>query len=515
MFNLFLSVLSGVLLALAFPKPEINFLAWFGFIFLLFSIKRSSTYRKTFLLSYLCGLIFFGIVVYWAVYVTFIGAIVLIFYLALYFGVFGLGLRWVENSFRNPLFKILLISSLWVGLEFVRSHLFTGFGWALLGYSQYMHIKLIQVADMTGVYGLSFLIIFVNAALFYMLKIRHIPSSQNVSEASFRGSNEKLKSFVQRGLPIFLAGILIFACLTYGNVRIKQFETRKEKILKVSIIQGNIDQELKWDSTLSTLILNKYEKLSCMAAFEKPDIIIWPETSLPGYLDEEGLRKKIDKLSTSLAAPFLIGAPRFSPDTDEYFNSAALFKGVGEPIIIYDKVHLVPFGEYMPLGPLFSPLTLIYPIADFSKGKDYVLFKVKGIKFGTLICFEDIFSDLVRDFVRKGADFMVNITNDAWFKKSSAAYQHNQCLVFRAVENKVSVARVGNTGPSLFIEPTGRIEKRLINQYGQDLFIDGFLTTNLLRGLKETFFTKFGDIFAYMCIIFFAMGCFVKFRRQD
>ena len=117
--------------------------------------------------------------------------------------------------------------------------------------------------------------------------------------------------------------------------------------------------------------------------------------------------------------------------------------------------------------------------------------------------------------IRKGADFIVNITNDAWFKKSSAAYQHNQCLVFRAVENKVSAARIANTGPSLFIEPTGRIEERLINQAGQDLFIDGFLTADLLRGLKETFFTKFGDIFAYICIIFFAVSCFVKFRRQD
>jgi len=282
-------------LALAFPKPEINFLVWFGFIFLLLSIKRSLTYRKTFLLSYLCGLIFFGIVVYWVVHVTFIGAIVLIFYLALYFGVFGLGVRWVENSFRKPLFKILLIASLWVGLEFVRSHLFTGFGWALLGYSQYMYIKLIQVADITGVYGLSFLIIFVNAALFYMMEIRYIPLSQDVSGAGFRGSNEKQVSFLRRGLPIFLAGVLIFACLTYGKARIKQFEAREEKILKVSIIQGNIDQELKWDSALSTLILNKYELLSRMAAFEKPDIIIWPETSLPGYLDEENLRKKMDK----------------------------------------------------------------------------------------------------------------------------------------------------------------------------------------------------------------------------
>jgi apolipoprotein N-acyltransferase len=490
MFNLFLSILSGILLALSFPKPEFSFLAWFGFIFLFFSIKKLTSYRKAFLFSYLCGLIFFSIVIYWIVYVTFIGSLVLVIYLALYFGAFGLGVKWIENNFNNNLFKILLIASLWTALEFARSYLFTGFGWALLGYSQYRLTKLIQIADITGAYGLSFLVIFVNVTLFYLLKLK----------SAVIDITKKRLLFIQYGMPVLLILILFFICASYGEVKIKKFKVSRKELLKISVIQGNITQEMKWDEVMVNLILNKYEKLTRMAAFDKPDIIIWPETSLPGYLNDEELKARVGKMAASLSTPLLIGAPRFSRNPDKYFNSTAFFDKTGTLTKTYNKLHLVPFGEYMPLGRLFSPLLKLYPIAGFSAGEDYILFEVNGVTFGSLICFEDVFPDLVRTFVKEGADFMVNMTNDAWFKRSPAAYQHNQALVFRAVENKISIVRVGNTGPSLFIEPTGRIEPRLINQHNQDLFIDGFLTAKVKKGLKTTFFTKFGNIFAYICV---------------
>lgn len=498
MINFLLSIISGILLALSFPKPEISLFAWFGFVFLFAAIEKTSSGREAFLLSYICGLVFFSIVTYWLVYVSFIGAFVLVTYLALYFGIFGAGVKWLSNNFDSVVLKILLMACLWTGLEFARAHLFSGFGWALLGYSQYENIKLIQIADITGAYGISFLLIFSNGVIFY---------TKEIKKALFDGQKKFVEKnkIIQEILAVSLIWAALFYSLDYGEKRIKEFRRQKESILKVSVVQGNIAQEFKWDKVLIDLILSKYEKLTQMAAFDKPDVIIWPETSLPGYLNEEKLKDRISKLAASAGAPLLIGAPRFAEEEDIYFNSAAYFGKTGSLIGTYDKMHLVPFGEYLPFKDLLSPLAFIYPIADFSAGKDYHLFKTKDVAFGVLICFEDVFPEVTRKFVKEGADFMVNITNDAWFKNSPAAYQHNQALVFRAVENKIGIARAGNTGPSLFIEPVGVMQSRLQGQHKRELFIDGFLTADVFGGLKPTFYTKFGDIFAYICAAFFAV----------
>ncbi|MFH1856789.1 MAG: apolipoprotein N-acyltransferase [Candidatus Omnitrophota bacterium] len=511
MSNLILSIFSGLILALSFPRAEQSLFAWFGFVFLFKVLKKVPSCRKAFLFSYLCGLIFFSVVTYWIVYVSFIGAFVFFLYLALYFGIFGAGVKWVEDKFDNVIIKVFLIASLWTALEFIRSYVFSGFGWALLGYSQCKNVKLIQIADITGAYGISFLIVFVNVVIFYLHDITSVFNRLNETLA-LKNMKNKVEFFAPRVIIFLLALGFIWGSLKYGNERIENFKARKEDLLKVSVVQGNIPQEIKWDNVSTDLILDKYEKLSGMAAFDKPEVIIWPETALPGYLNEKALRQKVSRLSISIATPLLIGAPRFLEDEDVYFNSAVFFDKKGEIAGIYDKLHLVPFGEYLPFRRILSPLTFFYPIADFSGGKKYHLFEIKNVRFGTLICFEDVFDNLTRNFIKEGADFMVNITNDAWFKESSEPYQHNQALVFRAVENKISAVRAGNTGQSLFIEPTGVIKARLVNMNNEDIFIDGFLTDNPSRGMMPTFFTKYGNVFAYACAAFFAVVCFWRRR---
>lgn len=457
--------------------------------------------------SYLCGLVFFSFVVYWVIQVTFIGAIVLFFYLALYFGVFGLGFKWIDENFKQVVLKILLTSSLWTALEFIRFHLMTGFGWAALGYSQYKYTKLIQIADITGVYGISFLIIFINTAIYYVFS-----EKLGCGETSLEKPG-RIFCLAKKSLLLLPCIFLLSVCVHYGSSVLKNFKPCRDETIKVSIIQGNIPQDLKWNGVLKDLILKKYENLTLMAAFDKADVIVWPETSLPGYLEEKELRDAVSSLARSIQTALLIGTIRCPDFSEEYFNSAVLFNKNGDIAEIYDKIHLVPFGEYVPLKHVLFPFLLHYPIADFSRGSEYVLFEIKKRRFGVLICFEDIFPDLVRNFARQGADFMVNITNDAWFKKSSAAHQHNQALVFRAVENKISLVRCGNTGPSLFIEPVGTIKNRLVDQHGQDIFIDGFSTAELNERQKETFFTKFGDIFAYVCGLFFMAGWFMRAKK--
>jgi len=228
--------------------------------------------------------------------------------------------------------------------------------------------------------------------------------------------------------------------------------------------------------------------------------------------------------------PFLVGAPRMDPRSqDVYYNSAYLLSEDGRITVHYDKLHLVPFGEFIPFKRLlyfvekFAPM----PIGDFSKGKDYTVFSFpirrdtrsenvtwklwKRVRFSTLICFEDIFPDLTRRFVKEGIDFLVNMTNDAWFHKTSAAYQHAQCSVFRAVENRIAVIRAANTGLSCFIDQKGRIVST-VKEGGEELFVGGFKSHAITLARTRTLYCVYGDIFAYLCIAFSCAYIIVLFQ---
>ena len=181
---------------------------------------------------------------------------------------------------------------------------------------------------------------------------------------------------------------------------------------------------------------------------------------------------------------------------------------------VYDKIRLVPFGEYIPLPFIFGFLRGHFEIANFSKGEIYTIFKIKDLNFGVLICFEDIFSDLVRNFVKRDADFMVNITNDAWFMKTSEPYQHLQASVFRAVENRINLVRAANTGISCFIDPYGRVINRVSSEAGGDTFIDGYKTQDIQIKKIRTFYTQFGDLFIAASFVSIVLSFVRSFSRE-
>jgi apolipoprotein N-acyltransferase len=279
--------------------------------------------------------------------------------------------------------------------------------------------------------------------------------------------------------------------------------------IKISVIQGNIPQELKWDASAKTYILDRYTRLTERAARDRPDLMIWPEASSPGLLGEDDLVfENIFSLAKKIKIPLLLGS--VVRENQNYFNSALLIDSRGKIAARYDKLHLVPFGEYIPLKKFLPFLQAVVPIGDMDRGREYTIFKTKAYdlrpttSFSVLICFEDLFPELSRRFVKKGADFLINITNDAWYKKTSAAGQHFQASVFRAVENRVNLVRSANTGISAFISPSGKIISLVRDEAGESLFITGFGTQEILipAAKKPTFYTNYGDIFIILLFIF-------------
>ncbi|MDO8525442.1 MAG: apolipoprotein N-acyltransferase, partial [Candidatus Omnitrophota bacterium] len=452
--------------------------------------------------SYFAGILFFLGTVYWLVHVTLPGMIAVVLYLALYFGLFGLicnfYLRNTQYALRSTRRYLLLavIPAAWVALELARSHLLTGFGWNLLGYSQSFILPVIQIADITGPYGVSFLIMMINVAVFLTI-----------------GEIRKKDYYC---VSLAIAALVLFIAVYYGTCRVKNIFTGER--LNVAVVQGDIPQVKKWDPSFREDILNKYERLTRKAALGSPELIIWPEASVPGFLESEpDLSDRVTKLVKDIKTPVLLGSPR--EDTGKkaaYYNSAIFMNEEGKAVGRYDKVHLVPFGEYVPLRAVFRFVENFAPspIGDFSAGKDYTVFSffikrnskdkdrvlhlIKRIKFSTLICFEDIFPGLARKFVAGGAGFLVNMTNDAWFHKTSAAWQHTQASVFRAVENRVNVIRAANTGVSCFIDQKGAIVDK-VESGGQATFVGGYKIHEITITNTRTFYTLYGDLFAYIC----------------
>ncbi len=492
-----LTLLSPLLLILSFPKFNLSFLAWIGFV-PLFIACEGKTRKQRFLLFYLAGVIFWGGILYWLIQVNLIAFLLLILYLALYFAIFGFFVTArpaapaLPAGRRKPLpstLYLFFLPSLWVVLEFIRSHLFTGFGWTLLGYSQYLNLPIIQIADISGAYGVSFLVMMVNIA------IGQIISKIKYQKSKTQTKNQKLKVSCQ----LLTVLCLLSSVFIYGYVKLRSPVTSHQSPVNISVIQGNIPQHQKWDGQLKESILSKYIHLSEQAAQkDSPHLIIWPETAVPAYFNQDKeVRNKILKLSSDINASLLVGAA--TAMRGKSFNSAILISQ-GKIVQQYDKLHLVPFGEYVPC--LFSFIRNFIEIGDFSKGKEWVVFKPHA--FAVLVCFEDVFPYLSRGFVKRGADFLINISNDAWFGKTSAPYQHCQSAVFRAVENRVNVIKCSNTGLSCFINPNGKIFGRLSKQE-KDIFVEGYSTQKILVEKRSpSFYTRFGDAFAILCLLFCA-----------
>lgn len=496
-----MSFLSGLLLFLCYPKFSFGFLAWVALIPLLLAVARCNKRSQALLCGLIAGLNFFGFSLHWLIYVTAFGW-VFVTILESVFLVFFTWMVWVGRAIRALLGRSLWMALCWTTAEVLRSEIpVFGFGWNLLAYSQSGFLRIMQWADIFGAYGLGFAMALVNALVFTALPLR---SGEKT---------EKTRKFVS-----LLTAVMVFFCIFfYGHLKIRKSD-KPAGTLRASVIQGNIPQEIKWLPGVKTQIIEVYRKLTQLAAFEDPDIVIWPEASFPGYLNRDKETKGILELARQVQTPLLVGSP-FLEGIDEAYNSAYLIGRDGEIKGRYDKLFLVPFGEYVPLKPLLGwlePLARSLGVSDFRAGHEFTIFRLMNeeLPFGVLICFEDTFPQLARNFVRRGSRFLVVITNDAWFGPTAAAYQHLAASQLRAVENGVPVIRAANTGISAFISAQGEVLARVEDPSGKDIFILGHKTFPLPIINRETFYRKGGWVFPYVTLCLWG-GIFMALKKRQ
>jgi apolipoprotein N-acyltransferase len=483
-----LSLFSGILIALSFPDAGLSFLAWIALIPLLIALEGASL-STAFRIGFTCGASAYAIILYWinivavqyghlpwvlsiAVY------LMLVAWLAMFFGLAAITARAGESIGIKTAFVLPLA---WVSFDFIRSFLFSGFPWAMLGHSQYRILPLIQIADITGVYGVTALIVLANVVLYRILR--------GISGTSVP---YPLKS------AMFLV-ISLVATLLYGfNTLNRHVETAGTPI-RVALIQGNIPQDVKWSPAFREKTLSIYERLTREAGRGGVDLIVWPESAVPFFFqDTSPYSERIKGLSRELNSWMLIGSPayRLQQGKKSYLNSAFVINPSGETVARGDKLHLVPFGEYVPLKKILPFVNkLVVGIGDFSPGVSATPLDVGSTRAGLLVCYEGIFPELAREYVRNGARILVNITNDAWYGRSSAPSQHFSIAVFRAVETRTPLLRAANTGITAIIDKNGHIRSMT------GLFTESFRIGEIRPGSGDSWYLLIGDLPAWLCVV--------------
>jgi len=366
----------------------------------------------------------------------------------------------------------------WVALEWVRTWFLSGFPWALLADSQVHVLPLIQMSSITGSYGVSFLIILANLAMAFMID-RHWK-------------------------PLLLSGVLTGSAVIYGMLMLKTpFPQNPETPIRVALLQGNVDQYKKWNDVYVSEIKTTYETLAKRAEEAKAELIVWPETSVPGYLIQDlSLRAWLTKVIWRTDATHIVGSP--AAEDDKIFNSAYVIHRTGWITGEYAKKHLVPFGEVIPFQAILGRwIPVLNALGGFTAGRKSPVLTARGIPVGMNICYEAIFPNLVRKSVKTGAQLIVNVTNDGWYMKTAAPYQHLAPNIYRAVENRRWLLRANNTGVSAIIDPYGRLVAQT------PIYQTKILTGEVVPVSEQTFYTRFGNVFCWLCVLF----CVVIGRR--
>lgn len=474
-----LAALSGSLLTLAFPRWNLWILAWVALIPLFYALENSRNRKEAFLFGFTAGFTFFILSISWLRHVTVFGMFFVVAMSAFYWGIFGMVFYSATRSTHRVAPRVIS-SACWVALEFIRSELpVWGFGWNLLGVSQASNLLIAQLASLGGVYSVSFLVLLTNTVIYFLF--RH-------------GVKKGFQTLV-------LTFLLLGACLIFGWSRMEVFSP--VSLFRVSVLQGNIPQFLKWDANYKEKILKIYLNLTELASYDRPQLIVWPEAAYPGFFNRELDAERVKELIRKIQIPLVVGSPH--EGERGFYNSAYLLNPSGETVQRYDKIRLVPFGEYVPWKRIFGFLesyAYALGVSDFSPGHEFTVFKMgdSGPRFSVLICFEDIFPALARRFADRGAGFLTVITNDAWFGHSSAPYQHLQASVFRAIENGVSIVRAANTGLSGFINSRGQVTAKVRNQEGKDTFVMGGMTYPVDAVPEMTIYRRGGWLFPYGCL---------------
>lgn len=504
---------SALLLALAMP----GLLGWWPLLFialipLLWAARTLPNAVQSGCMGMLAGLPYYASLLYWIVIVlerygglhtsVAIGALsLLIVYMSAYTAFFCMIVNWLTTRPSKGLSVsvLLIVPAAWVGLDVVRSWLFTGIPWMDLGYGLFREPLLIQAADLGGHHLITFFIVQINALLYWLINCifstTRIPKRQYVLAA--------------------LACLLLYCAGGYSMLRWQQVKSDAavaEKAI-IAAVQGNIDQGEKWSPALKEKTVDRYLSLSDQAIHkkERPYLIVWPETALPFYPHREPLMSQVRDFAQERQVYLLTGAPYFTvtPEQNktsteyasnslrpvEYFNSALMLDNSGTQTGRYNKQHLVPFGEYVPLSDYFWFIKpLVELVGDFTPGNSSKPLEAGKIRAGMLICFESIFPSIARRTTAAGANLLVSLTNDAWYGKSSAPQHSWAMTVMRAVENRRGLVRAANTGISGFVAPTGAISGE------SGLFTAEALVGSVPLMTEQTFFVQGGYWFGSFCL---------------
>ncbi|NCF84504.1 MAG: apolipoprotein N-acyltransferase [Verrucomicrobiaceae bacterium] len=533
-----LAILSGGLLALCYPRWNIEEMVWLWAFPLMVALwwlpvkKRRRRFRRGFGLGYLAGIVFFGINFSWISNVTVLGAIILPFYLGLYVAVWG-GIAATAGRPRDGKLHVpegevpgrfamvgasghalrcaFLNAAAWVGLEWLRGWVFTGFGWNGLGVAFHDNLNLIQIADIVGVTGLSFLPIFAGSVLLttvrrFQLEIRH----------------QQLRPHLDFGIALAtVAGTFLYGL---GHTLKPPSEGRD---LKCVMVQLAVPQEEKWDPSKALGIVREFEQFTTTyVESTNPDLVLWPESSLPSPLFvDPGNAVFLNRILSKGEFALMLGVNDVdfeSENTFKAYNAAALMAGSFDSpeLQVYHKSHLVPFGEFVPFRDALPFLDAwfkhVVP-ADFDRGRstEPLQFPGKPLQVVPLICFEDTVGRLARKFIRPESQFLVNVTNDGWFRQSPAAEQHVANARFRCVELRRPMARACNTGVTCLIDDRGRVTA-ILNDPESGVFVKGALASTLRvpSDPPMTFYARFGDVFTFI-VSACALVLILLYRRSS
>ena len=545
---LFTAIIAGFF-ALAYPEPGWHVIAWIVPILLLIMFYNRTTFQRL-KLGFITGFVFWSITLRWLLLNPYkpgaiAGWLALSLYLSIYMGLWaGLSFIFSVDSEtitahavqRNRTFRVTLVSMhilwplwvacVWVGLEFIRSKLFSGFPWNSLGVTQYKVLPLIQLASITGVYGISFLMVwFAAGTMVVLLKIYKYCKKANEclhSPPSFMfGFN--IPGFSALA-PVLLPVFAIIVSLAFGFLEIKKFAAQSAESIRFGIVQPSIPQTLIWDATMNYNRFSILLDLSNRVMKEHPDLLIWPEASFPGMIRyDTNMYVSVSNLVNGTRTWLVLGSDDAEPckhikskHQADYYNAAFLINTNGEIYQRYCKQRLVVFGEYVPLVDWLPFLKWLTPIeGGFSPGDGPVIFNTPYVNMGVTICFEDTFADLCRKSVGEKIDLLLNLTNNGWFGESSAHWQHLANAIFRAVENRVPLVRCANNGISCWVDQLGNIRSVLkdnfCNEYGRAVSV---FNVQVPKNHPQSFYNKNGDCLAWLCVSIMSIGAMTYgFRR--
>jgi len=537
------AILSGLFYAVCFAPFNLTWFCWIALTPLIAAIWFSSTesrYRwlRNLLLGYVAGLTFFWTAFSWLTTVTVLGWFVLQFYMAIYFAIWArfcdllrpragkrqssAASKWGQMlaqarsttaSAQSPWTKsttnlrlAFILAAAWTTLEWLRGWVFSGFGWNGLGVALHDNWPLIQITELTGVAGLSFMVAFANVI---------------VMTTAYRLIMEARTHVMRPHFDFTITMAAIVGVLVFGLQATQVSPSTKP--LRVAAVQSNVPQNQKFDTQFTERIFDQFRRLSEIALRSNPppDLLVWPESSMPGPVlaDQESYKFVMD-LAGSGDTDLLLGT--IDVNKRDVYNAALLVSDGGERVQVYRKVHLVPFGEYVPgrhRVPLLAQIVGDQVPGDFKEGKEQTVFTLTNgeVHVAPLICFEDTIGELTRQFVLPnetslGANLLVDVTNDGWFQRSAGSHQHLANAIFRCVETRRPMIRAANTGVTCFINQFGRVTQMLRDDMGST-FTEGVLIGEIKVPTEQqlTFYARHGELFAKACAAISLVSILVLF----